>query len=166
VRPVSPLKESTISTAAGEVQIRRALPEEVIDLRHAILRAGLPRDTAIFPGDDHADARHVVAVTGDGRIIGCATAHPSTWDNAPAWQIRGMATDPAFRGAGIGRAMLGLLEKTIRDETTIRQMWCYARVSAMAFYERAGWRSISDPFEIPTAGPHMRMVKSITDCSR
>jgi GNAT superfamily N-acetyltransferase len=158
---VSPIKESTISTPTGDVRIRRALPEEVIDLRHAILRAGLPRDTAIFPGDDHADSRHVVAVTADGRIVGCATAHPSTWDNAPAWQIRGMATDPAFRGVGIGRAMLKLLEQTIRDETTIRQMWCNARIPAVAFYERLGWSIVSEPFQNPMAGPHVKMDKRL-----
>ena len=31
---------------------------ETLDLRHVILRPGLPRETAIFPGDDAPTSRH------------------------------------------------------------------------------------------------------------
>src|SRR5436190_10031407 len=54
------------------ITIRRAAAEEVVDLRHAILRAGLPRETAIFPGDDDPTARHFVAVM-DGQVVGTLT---------------------------------------------------------------------------------------------
>jgi predicted GNAT family N-acyltransferase len=143
------------------VRVRRATAAEIIDLRHAILRAGLPRDTAIFPGDEKPEAIHVVAETSDGRIVGCVTLHPSTWKGEPAWQLRGMATHAVVRGAGVGRAMLSYVDQQVRSGSDVRQMWCNARVPAAGFYERAGWMVKSEPFEIPTAGPHVRMSKHL-----
>ena len=156
------MDEQTIETTSGPITIRRGSTEDVIDLRHAVLRAGLPRETAIFEGDDAPGARHVVAVSAaDGRVVGCATVHPSTWDGSPAWQLRGMATDPSVRSTGIGRAMLLYLERLLMTESEVRQLWCNARTPARGFYERLGWRVVSDVFEIPTAGPHVRMTKRL-----
>jgi GNAT superfamily N-acetyltransferase len=153
--------DATVNTPLGDVRVRRASAAEVIGLRHAILRAGLPRDQAIFPGDENPDAIHAVAETPHGRIVGCVTLHPSTWDDAPAWQLRGMATDPAVRGSGVGRAMLAYVEQCARSGSSVRQLWCIARVPAAGFYVRAGWKIRSEPFEIPTAGPHVRMSKYV-----
>jgi predicted GNAT family N-acyltransferase len=138
----------------------------VIDLRHAVLRAGLPRETAIFAGDEKPEAIHIVAPAPDGRIVGCATLHPSTWNDEPAWQLRGMATDAAVRSAGIGRAMLDFVEQHVRSKSPVRQMWCNARVAAAGFYQRAGWVIESEQFEIPTAGPHVRMSKHLDEAPK
>ena len=86
-----------------EVVVRAARFEEIVDLRHAVLRQGLPREEAIFPGDDAPTSRHCGAFVGDA-AVGCATFHASRWEDEPAWQLRGMATLPEFRGKGIGRA--------------------------------------------------------------
>jgi GNAT superfamily N-acetyltransferase len=159
------MDERVIHSDAGSVRVRAGTVAEVIDLRHRILRAGLPRETALFDGDDHADARHVVALSSAGQVIGCATFHPSTCDGVPAFQLRGMATEPACQRAGIGRAMLEYAERMLRAETAVRQLWCNARVPAAGFYQRLGWRVVSEPFEIPTAGPHVRMTKTLPDAA-
>ena len=156
------MDEQTIETPRGPATIRRGSAEDVIDLRHAVLRAGLPRETAIFDGDGAPGACHVIAVSAaDERVVGCATVHPRTWDGAPAWQLRGMATDPAVRATGVGRAMLLYLERLLTAESDVRQLWCNARTPALGFYEQLGWRVVSDVFEIPTAGPHVRMTKCL-----
>jgi predicted GNAT family N-acyltransferase len=36
-------------------------------------------------------------------------------------------------------------------------VWCNARTPARAFYERAGFRTVSDEFELPEIGPHYVM---------
>jgi GNAT superfamily N-acetyltransferase len=151
-----------ILTPRGEVTVRRADAAELIDLRHAILRAGLPRDTAVFLGDDEPASRHVAAVDALGRVIGCATAIARPWLDQPAFQVRGMATHPDFRGAGVGRAMLEVLESLLAEQRVTREIWCDARVPAVGFYERIGWRVSSDPFVIPSAGPHVKMTKQIS----
>jgi GNAT superfamily N-acetyltransferase len=155
--------EPIVNSPVGDVRIRVGAAAEVVDLRHAILRAGLPRETAIFPGDDDPEALHVVAEASDGRTVGCVTLHPSTWNGEPAWQLRGMATDPAVRGSGVGRALLDYLDQHIRSRSHVRHVWCNARVPAAGFYRRAGWRVESEVFEIPTAGPHVRMSKHVGD---
>lgn len=146
-----------------DILIRRASLDEIVDLRHVILRAGLAREEAIFPGDDEDTSRHYAGVDATtGRVVGCATIHLNAWLGEPAWQLRGMATDPAVRRAGIGRALLKLLEHDLRaDRSSPPQLWCNARTPAIGFYQRMGWSVVSDVFEIPTAGPHVRMTKRL-----
>jgi GNAT superfamily N-acetyltransferase len=139
--------------------IRRVSGAEVIDLRHVVLREGLPRITAIFPGDDDPVARHYGAFE-NGRLIGCVTLHPSTWEESPAFQLRGMAVVPDLRSRGIGAGMIEFLERDLNDNP-IRQLWCNARVPAANFYKKLGWQIVSEIFEIPTAGPHVKMIKTL-----
>jgi GNAT superfamily N-acetyltransferase len=139
--------------------IRRASIKEIIDLRQAVLRHGLPRETAIFPGDEAPTARHYAAVAGES-IVGCATLHLNQWKGTPAWQLRGMATSPEFRGVGTGRALVSFFESEILADAAVpRQLWCNARVPAAGFYQKLGWQIESDVFDIPTAGPHVKMSK-------
>jgi GNAT superfamily N-acetyltransferase len=146
------------------VAIRRATLEDIIDLRHAVLRQGLPRHTAIFPGDELATSRHYAAIVRSpaDRIVGCVTLHLNEWEAHPAWQLRGMATAATHRGHGLGRALLLFVEREIlADPTAPRKLWCNARVPAAGFYETMGWRIVSEEFEIPTAGPHFRMTREL-----
>lgn len=149
----------------GEVDaaviVRRAAAEEIFDLRHAVLRQGLPREEAIFPGDDEPTARHYAALAG-AAVVGCVTLHAAPWEGEPAWQLRGMATAPEYRRRGVGRLLLRLLEADVlSDAAAPRLLWCNARTPYLGFYESFGWRVVSDVFEIPTAGPHVRMVKRL-----
>ena len=143
------------------VDFRLAQPDELIDLRHRVLRQGLPRQEAIFPGDDQPSSRHFGAFTGS-RIICCATFHLEDWQNQPAWRLRGMATEEAFRSRGVGRELLACAEQVLRNAGPIRQLWCNARVPAARFYQSLGWMIASEMFDIPTAGPHYKMVKKLT----
>jgi predicted GNAT family N-acyltransferase len=148
-------------TPAPDVLIRLAQTEEIIDLRHVILRAGLPRQLACFEGDDEPATRHVVA-TIDGKIVGCATVLRRPWEGNPAWQLRGMAIADGLRGRGIGTKMLDAIEAIVRSESSHSlQMWCNARTPAQRFYERAGWRVVSGEFVVEHAGPHVKMVKTL-----
>jgi GNAT superfamily N-acetyltransferase len=140
--------------------LRPAAPHEVIDLRHAVLRVGLPRDAAAFDGDELPTTHHVVAVDAGGAIVGCATMLASEWERELAWQVRGMAVAPHLRGTGVGRALLAALEARARASGP-RLMWCNARKPAAPFYERLGWTIASEEFDIPTAGPHVKMTKRL-----
>src|SRR6185437_4960165 len=146
-------------------QIRRASLDEIIDLRHIILRAGLPRETAIFPGDELVSSRHYGAFVREDsihRTVGCATLHLNQWESEPAWQLRGMATSNDFRRKGLGRAMLEFIDREIiSDPAAPRLFWCNARVPAIEFYKMLGWEIVSEPFEIPTAGPHVKMKRRV-----
>jgi predicted GNAT family N-acyltransferase len=146
------------------VDIRAASLADVWDLRHQVLRHGLPRETAVFDGDAAETTRHVAAVAG-GRVVGCATLHLNEWQGRRAWQLRGMATADDVRGRGVGRRMLAFLEREVLAGSPVRLLWCNARVPAVGFYRRVGWQVASEVFEIPTAGPHVKMFRDLAGAS-
>jgi GNAT superfamily N-acetyltransferase len=154
----------TVELDGEAILVRPATAGELIDLRHRVLRAGLPRDAAVFPGDELPTSIHVGAFDPAGSAVCCATFHRSQWEDAPAWQLRGMATDDGYRGRGVGAVVLQLAEELARsDPAGIRQLWCNARIAAVPFYRRAGWTAVSEAFEIPTAGIHFRMTKRLAE---
>ena len=145
------------------LEIRAITAEETLDLRHAILRAGLPRETAIFPGDESATSRHFGAYL-DGRLVGVATIHFAPLldrpDFDPAYQLRGMATSEEARGQGIGSALLAAcVEEAVRHGG--QWIWCNARTPAAGFYGRHGFKVQGGIFDIPNAGPHYRMIRPL-----
>ena len=73
-----------------------------------------------------------------------------------AWRVRGMATAEHARGRGAGTAVLDALVRHALGEGA-RSVWCNARTGAISLYERAGLRVVSDVFEPPGIGPHVRM---------
>lgn len=68
-------------------------------------------------------------------------------------QLRGMATDSAWAGCGVGRAVL----ETAHALAGSRSLWCDARMSAHDFYARFGWVAEGEQFDIPQVGPHTVM---------
>ena len=140
------------------IHVRRADPHEVINLRHQVLRAGLPRETAGFPGDSAPGTVHVVALDNDD-VVGCATMIPSAWEGQRAWQLRGMAVTPTVQRTGVGGLMLKELQRIAQHGAgDVQVMWCNARSPAVPFYRRHGWAVASDEFIVETAGPHFKMT--------
>ncbi len=136
---------------------RRIEADETIPLRSSVLRPGRPSAECEFPGDDDAATFHAGTFVG-GRLVSIASLYiePREEDPPTAWRLRGMATDPDFRGSGAGRSALdACLAHARTNGATIA--WCNARIGAVGFYERQGWRVVSDEFEIPTVGPHVVM---------
>lgn len=115
----------------------------------------------MFPGDDASTSRHYGAFRGTV-VLCCATLHSSEWAGEPAFQLRGMATAPEARRTGLGRRVMDLMEQDLRARGDVLLLWCNARVPAVEFYRSMGWKVVSDQFEIPTAGPHFKMVKRLT----
>jgi ribosomal protein S18 acetylase RimI-like enzyme len=73
-----------------------------------------------------------------------------------AWRVRGMATAPHARGRGAGTAVLDALVRHAAAQDAA-SVWCNARVGAISLYERAGLSVVSEVFEPPDIGPHVRM---------
>ena len=105
------------------------------------------------PPTSHADSVAFGAFDGDD-LVAVGLVGPE--GEPGAWRIRGMATAPQARGRGAGTAVLGALLRhaSAHGATSV---WCNARVRAIPLYERAGLRVVSDVFEPPDIGPHVRM---------
>jgi GNAT superfamily N-acetyltransferase len=141
------------------IQIERVAAQEIIDLRHAVLRAGLPRESARFSGDDDSETVHL-AVKDGAKIVGCATVLVNEWNGERACQLRGMAVDPIYRRRGVGMKLLVEVDR-IAAENGVRILWANARKPVAEFYRKYGWEIVSDEFEVPTAGPHFKMTRRI-----
>jgi len=151
---------------ARNLAICRVSIEHIIDLRYRILRAGLPRESAQFPGDDAASTWHVAIYNSpaeNASPASCASFMLNSYKDEPAWQLRGMATDEPYQGKGFGGELLRCAEVFIAAGSTVRLFWCNGRVPAIPFYQRQGWKVDSEEFDIPTAGPHRKMIKRMQE---
>ncbi len=130
-------------------------------LRGAVLRQGRAVE---MPGDADPSTFHLAARTAQGQVVGVVRFHPAPCPWRPgaraAWQLRGMATDPAVRGTGAGRALVheGLVRVAARGGDLV---WCDARMAAAGFYERMGFTRVTDPYDMAAIGPHVGMVKDL-----
>ncbi|MBF0542876.1 MAG: GNAT family N-acetyltransferase [Candidatus Riflebacteria bacterium] len=152
----------------GEITFSETALPMILGVRTKILRPGRPIDDARFPGDNIHGTIHFAAF--EGRfVIGCVTLVPSELDGMKAFQLRGMAVDDESQGSGIGRGLLSFSEETLKkkqlesfhDCSCEIILWCNARLSAVGFYQKFGWITISEIFEIEKVGPHRRMVRKI-----
>lgn len=147
----------------GDILVRQASFPEILQVRWNILRAGMPVESAHFPGDDAPETIHVGAfVETTGINVGCASFMRADWQGQPAWQLRGMAVIDALQGQGIGALLLAEAEELARVGP-VRQLWCNAREGAVRFYLKLGWELASERFEVPTAGPHFKMTRVMTE---
>lgn len=149
-----------IGSMSELVRVSQVDVNAILDLRWRVLRAGLPPDSARFDGDQEIETRHFAARAG-GSIIGCCTILQRPWEGRPAWQLRGMAIEPKWQGRGVGQKLLGEVEHYVMAHPHSLQLWCNARVPAKGFYQRLGWNVESDVFEVPTAGPHVKMTRRL-----
>ena len=146
---------------SANISIRETPVETIRSLRHRVLRAGLPLEAAIFDGDDEPTSRHVAAFNQSAEVIGCVSIVQRPWNGEPAWQLRGMAVADGLRRSGIGKMLLTNVEQLVRSQHHSATLWCNARTPAVGFYEAAGWRRVGEQFNIPTAGPHFRICKTL-----
>lgn len=155
-----------VEEAAG-IAICRLSIDVIVDLRHRLLREGLPKEAAQFPGDEEASTWHVGLfhpwrLDANAPVVSCASFMLDPYNGEPAWRLRGMCTDTPYQSRGFGGKLLECAEGAILKESKLRLFWCNARVPALEFYERHGWKVDSEEFDIPTAGPHRRMVKRVS----
>jgi GNAT superfamily N-acetyltransferase len=143
----------------GSITIEPVGVEEIVNLRHAVLRPGLARETAYFPGDRDRRTVHLAAKDGQ-TVVACATMLVTEWEGRPACQLRGMAVDPAYQRHGLGARLLAQIER-MAVEKGVTVIWANARKPAAEFYRKHGWEIVSAAFDIPTAGPHFKMVRKL-----
>jgi predicted N-acetyltransferase YhbS len=130
--------------------------ETTYPLWRDVLREGRP----VARLEDPIGTFHLAARDVEGRLVGVVRFSPAPcpWRESQApWQLRGMATDPAVRGSGAGRALVaeGLARLAAQGADLV---WCDARVAAVGFYERMGFRVVTEQFDKPEGGAHLGMV--------
>ena len=161
-----------------EVDIERVAPAASYPLRQAVLRPHQRIEEVATPDDDDPDSATFGAVDcATGVLVGTATVlrEEATWQDrtpyrseltrAQDWRLRFMATREDLRGQGIGSLVLDAALAHVAAEAAnegrgIVLVWCNARVSAIAFYERAGFRTRGEEWVTPF-GPHVVMWRTL-----
>lgn len=137
---------------------------ETHPLRRTELRTGTPETEVVFDGDDLPRTFHLGVRDDEHGLIGISTwlerphrERPGT----PAYQLRGMATAPEARGAGVGTALLEAGLRICRDRAATL-VWARARVTAVSFYQRHGFEVVGHQYiDAATALAHIDIVREL-----
>lgn len=138
------------------IVIERISAVQTHDLRRRVLRGDDPDAVVTLPGDDADDTVHLGAIEGP-RVVAISTWLVAPYPEAPtvrAVQLRGMATDPARVGHGLGMRLLRAGHEHAAA-THAEIVWANARLSALGFYERNGFEAVGPVFATADTGlPH------------
>lgn len=141
--------------------------EQTHPVRLAVLRSDTPTKEVRFAEDDLAGVVHLGAFSPDeaGGVIATSTWIPRNTPlrpDAPAVQLRGMATLHSHQGQGVGAALIaaGLEHARVIGA---RFVWANARDAALAFYVREGFSVEGDGFiDGPTQLPHHVVIIAVS----
>jgi predicted GNAT family N-acyltransferase len=123
---------------ADHVQIEQIRYELTWRIRHEVMYPDLPFSAIKLPADP--DGVHFGLYAGDQ-----LTSVVSVFYQGRCYQFRKLATLNAAQGKGYGSMLLSYIIAYITREGA-DTIWCNARVSALKFYEKFGFRQKGDYF--------------------
>ena len=141
--------------------IKEITSAETYAVRHPVLRAGRPIETCVMPGDDAEDTFHLGLFDAE-KLIGVVTfmnaAKPQF--KGKQYQLRGMAVLDGYQGKGLGNLLVAAGETRLKA-AGYKLLWCNARIKALNFYTRKGFKIEGEPFEIAPIGTHYMLYKNL-----
>lgn len=141
----------------AESRILEISAQETYPLRSLVLRSSDVNAACPFDGDLDNTTHHFGFFL-DADIISIVSFYERSNDNfgnRTMVQLRGMATHPDFSGRGFGKDLM--LFSIGFFQTKVEIIWCNARETAIPFYEKLGFKSTGDKFEIQNIGTHILM---------
>jgi GNAT superfamily N-acetyltransferase len=134
-------------------------PEATHPLRLAVLRGDTPSTSVRFAEDDLPGTVHLGVSDGDA-LVAISTWIPRPYNDEPAVQLRGMATEPNVQGQGVGALLLRA--GCERAATVAPLVWARARDTALDFYLRHGFVVEGEGFvDEATAKPHHLILRRL-----
>ena len=128
---------------------------QMVKLRDDILRK--PLGLTFTPEElDKEKDNILVAAFDDDQMLGCCML---VEEEAGIMRLRQMAVLNDLQGKGIGRALMNFAENLARDRGC-RCVRMHARLNAIGFYEKVGYKVKGDQFEEITI-PHFVMEKNL-----
>lgn len=126
---------------------------QMVKLRDDILRK--PLGLGFTPDELESEKDNMlIAAFEDDRMLGCCMLVEELPGTV---RLRQMAVLNDLQGKGIGRALMNFAENLARDRG-YKILRMHARVNAVGFYEKVGYRIQGDQFEEVTI-PHYVMEK-------
>ena len=142
----------------------KAIPAaSTLDLRQRVLRPFASIEACVYDCDALDTTLHFGYFLSDLETpISILTLLENTLpyeSEAAALQLRGMAVDPLYHGKGYGSLLLQHACAFAQEKE--RVLCCNARLTAVSFYQRNGFKTHGEVFEYPNEprlGPHIVMV--------
>jgi GNAT superfamily N-acetyltransferase len=134
----------------------------ILPLRRRLLNPEKSIEDSTFPGDHDSRTAHAVALaaTSDPKSefpLAIATVLPEAppWDSArtDGWRLRGLGTEPEFRGNGVARDLIATLVGYVAGQGG-GVLWSGTGMRAVSLFDRAGFTRMGPPFDIPHLGRH------------
>jgi predicted GNAT family N-acyltransferase len=142
------------------IQIKEISARETFPIRLEVLRKNiaLPYE---FNGDFDSETFHLGAFK-DEELIAVSSYMNASNSNFEGnqYQLRGMATLKAYQGFGAGKLMLQQAFLILKERNT-KVLWCNARIAAVNFYLKQGFKTFGEKFEISLVGVHYVMFKEL-----
>ncbi|SDX92604.1 Predicted N-acyltransferase, GNAT family [Lutibacter oricola] len=140
------------------IEVRNISAKETYAIRKEVLRKGVPKPVK-FEGDEAKDTFHLGAFENEQLIAVSSYMKVANHNfKGEQYQLRGMATLPHCQGKGAGKKML---TKAIKQCRTLKIdcLWCNARIIAVNFYKKQGFKTVGTTFDIEYIGPHYVMYQ-------
>ena len=129
--------------------------ERYFDLRWRMLREPWKQPKGSEKDELEERSLHIMVCKEDRIPVAIGRAHFNTDIEA---QIRFMAVEPRFQNTGLGSVVLKKLEDEVRH-LGAQYVILHSRDSAIPFYERHGYKIVSDSQTLFESIPHVLMRK-------
>jgi GNAT superfamily N-acetyltransferase len=146
------------------MKVLRISAQDTYPLRQQMLVPTHELKKAKFENDEDEDISFHLGAFSDSKLVSVASffyERNPIFSDLHQYQLRGMATLPDFQAQGLSSELLSFAFPIIK-QNFCTLLWCNARVSAIGFYEKVGFKKFNgEVFEIDEIGPHVLMFKNI-----
>lgn len=146
----------------SEISIKQINGLDTIPIRYKVLRKGKPIEACPIPQDDLESTFHF-GLFYQKKLVGVSTFvvdKSSYFNDTKQYRLRAMAVLEGYQGHQFGKKLLthGV---TFLKEKKIDRLWFNARIIALGFYQKNGFETIGDIFDIQNVGDHYVMHKKL-----
>ena len=137
-------------------------PQEVVAIRHTVLKMGQPIEACYFEGDLDEGTKHFGAFL-IHELVGVATMmlkKTNTYKVHPVYRLSGLSVLQEHQHKHIGKRLLHFAEENISKKGSV-MIWCFAREYAIPFYKKNGYQLNIPEVIIPNIGAHRIMFKFV-----
>ena len=137
--------------------------KDIKQLRHETLwQHKSSSDECVIEADELETTFHIGAVK-NGTVVGTSTFIidlNTKIETKNQYRLRAMATSELVRGEGIGKQIIEFAVKKLK-QMNVEILWCDARLKATGFYDKKGFKTLGDVYNVPEIGLHKLMVLEV-----